>query len=90
MKKSNLEGHIGADPNFTLTLMPGSNAVNILMHKVLGGNVVVVNSAGCMTLMATYPFTPLSSSWLYTTMGGASAGAQGVHHEGVICVRAVG
>lgn len=49
-----------------------------LMHKVLGGNVVIVNAAGCMTLMATYPFTPLKSSWLYTTMGSAAAGAQGI------------
>jgi pyruvate ferredoxin oxidoreductase beta subunit len=49
-----------------------------LMHKALGGNVVTVNAAGCLTLLATYPFTPLRSSWLYTTMGSASAGAQGV------------
>ena len=49
-----------------------------LMHKVLGENVVVVNAAGCMTLMAVYPFTPLRSSWLYTTMASAAAGAQGV------------
>lgn len=49
-----------------------------LMHKVLGENVVVVNAAGCMTLLATYPFTPLKSSWLYTTMASAAAGAQGV------------
>lgn len=49
-----------------------------LMHKVLGENVVVVNAAGCMTLMANYPFTPLKSSWLYTTMGGPAAGAQGI------------
>ena len=49
-----------------------------LMHKVLGENVIVVNAAGCMTLMAVYPFTPLKSSWLYTTMGSAAAGAQGV------------
>lgn len=49
-----------------------------LMHKVLGGNVVIVNAAGCLTLMAVYPFTPLRSSWLYTTMGSASAGAQGI------------
>jgi pyruvate ferredoxin oxidoreductase beta subunit len=48
------------------------------MHKVLGENVVIVNAAGCMTLLATYPFTPLKSSWLYTTMGSAAAGAQGV------------
>lgn len=49
-----------------------------LVHKVLGGNVVVVNAAGCMTLLSVYPFTPLRSSWLYTTMGSAAAGAQGV------------
>ncbi len=49
-----------------------------LVHKVLGGNVVLVNAAGCMTLMATFPYTPLHSSWLYTTMGSAAAGAQGV------------
>ncbi len=49
-----------------------------LMHKAMGENVVVVNAAGCMTLMAVYPFTPLRSSWLYTTMGSPSAGAQGI------------
>lgn len=49
-----------------------------LMHKVLGGKVVIVNAAGCMTLLATYPFTPLRSSWLYTTMASAAAGAQGI------------
>lgn len=49
-----------------------------LMHKVLGQNVVIVNAAGCMTLLATFPFTPLKSSWLYTTMSGAAAGAQGL------------
>lgn len=49
-----------------------------LVHKVLGENVIVVNAAGCMTLMATFPYTPLRSSWLYTTMGSAAAGAQGV------------
>jgi pyruvate ferredoxin oxidoreductase beta subunit len=49
-----------------------------LLHKVLGGNVVIVNAAGCMTLLAVYPFTPLRSSWLYTTMASAAAGAQGI------------
>lgn len=56
----------------------GGLATLRLMHKALGGNVVVVNAAGCMTLMAVYPFTPLRSSWLYTTMGSPSAGAQGI------------
>lgn len=49
-----------------------------LVHKVLGENVVIVNAAGCMTLMAAFPYTPLRSSWLYTSMGSAAAGAQGV------------
>jgi pyruvate ferredoxin oxidoreductase beta subunit len=49
-----------------------------LMHKILGENVVIVNAAGCMTLLATFPYTPLKSSWLYTSMGSASAGAQGI------------
>jgi pyruvate ferredoxin oxidoreductase beta subunit len=49
-----------------------------LMLNVLGENVVVVNAAGCMSLLAVYPFTPLRCSWLYTTMGSAAAGAQGV------------
>jgi pyruvate ferredoxin oxidoreductase beta subunit len=49
-----------------------------LMLKALDGNVVVVNAAGCLTLLAVYPFTPLRCSWLYTTMVSAAAGAQGI------------
>ncbi len=49
-----------------------------LAAKVLGDKVVYVNAAGCFTLLAAYPFTPLNASWLYTTMGSAPAGAQGV------------
>ncbi|HWB14630.1 MAG TPA: thiamine pyrophosphate-dependent enzyme [Pirellulales bacterium] len=49
-----------------------------LMHKVLGENVVVVDAAGCLTMLTAYPFTVLRSSWLYTSMSGASAGAQGI------------
>lgn len=45
---------------------------------VLGRKTVVVNAAGCMTLLANYPFTPFSGSWLYTAMASAPAGAQGV------------
>jgi pyruvate ferredoxin oxidoreductase beta subunit len=56
----------------------GGLATLRLFHKVLGEKVVVVNAAGCMTLLAAYPFTPLKSSWLYTTMSSASAGAQGI------------
>lgn len=49
-----------------------------LAAKILGRNVVYINAAGCMTNLATFPFTPLDASWLYTTMGSAPAGAQGV------------
>lgn len=49
-----------------------------LFHKALGGNVVWVNAAGCMTLLIVYPYTPLKSSWMYTAMACAPAGAQGI------------
>ncbi len=52
-----------------------------VLHQVLdvlGENTVVVNAAGCMTLLANYPYTPLHGSWLYTAMASAPAGAQGV------------
>jgi pyruvate ferredoxin oxidoreductase beta subunit len=49
-----------------------------LASKVLGGRVVFVNAAGCFSLLALYPFTPFRGSWLYTTMGSAPAGAQGI------------
>jgi pyruvate ferredoxin oxidoreductase beta subunit len=49
-----------------------------LAAKVLGEKVVFVNAAGCFSLFALYPFTPFRGSWLYTTMGSAAAGAQGV------------
>jgi pyruvate ferredoxin oxidoreductase beta subunit len=45
---------------------------------VLGDKTVFVNAAGCMTLLSVYPFTPFRGSWLYTAMGSAPAGAQGV------------
>ena len=49
-----------------------------LFHKALGENVIFVNAAGCFTLLASYPFTPLRSSWIYTAMACAPAGAQGI------------
>lgn len=49
-----------------------------LAAKVLGPKTVFVNAAGCFTLLAVFPYTPLKGSWLYTTMGSAAAGAQGV------------
>jgi pyruvate ferredoxin oxidoreductase beta subunit len=49
-----------------------------LFHKALGENVLFVNAAGCLTLLSVFPYTPLSSSWLYLAMACAPAGAQGV------------
>lgn len=48
------------------------------IYDVLGKATVTVNAAGCMTLLAVYPFTPFRGSWLYTAMASAPAGAQGV------------
>lgn len=48
------------------------------VYDLLGARTVFVNAAGCMTLLATYPFTPFGGSWLYTAMASAPAGAQGV------------
>jgi pyruvate ferredoxin oxidoreductase beta subunit len=48
------------------------------IYDVLGEKTVFVNSAGCMTLLSVYPFTPFRGSWLYTSMASAPAGAQGV------------
>ena len=49
-----------------------------LFHKALGPHAVFVNAAGCLTLLATFPFSPFRASWLYTAMGSAPAGAQGI------------
>jgi pyruvate ferredoxin oxidoreductase beta subunit len=49
-----------------------------LFHKVLGPRTIFVNAAGCMTLLAVFPFSPFHASWLYTAMASAPAGAQGV------------
>lgn len=49
-----------------------------MILNVLGKNTVIVNAAGCMTMLSIYPHTPFSGSWLYTAMASAAAGAQGV------------
>lgn len=48
------------------------------IYDILGEKTVIVNAAGCMTLLTIYPFTPFRGSWLYTAMASAPAGAQGV------------
>jgi pyruvate ferredoxin oxidoreductase beta subunit len=61
-------------------MCPGCGGL-LALHEVvdlLGSKSVFVNAAGCMTLLSSYPFTPFRGSWLYTSMGSAPAGAQGV------------
>jgi pyruvate ferredoxin oxidoreductase beta subunit len=48
------------------------------IYELLGPKTVFINTAGCMTLLAVYPFTPFSGSWLFTAMASGAAGAQGV------------
>ncbi|MFC2057842.1 thiamine pyrophosphate-dependent enzyme [Campylobacterota bacterium] len=48
------------------------------VYDILGKNTVIINAAGCMTLLSVYPFTPFRGSWIYTAMASAPAGAQGV------------
>jgi len=48
------------------------------IYDILGENTVFINAAGCMTLLSVYPFTPFRGSWLYTALGSAPAGAQGI------------
>ncbi|MDH5753151.1 MAG: thiamine pyrophosphate-dependent enzyme [Deltaproteobacteria bacterium] len=55
----------------------GLEAIKMLCD-VLGANTIVVNAAGCMTLLSVYPHTPFPGSWLYTAMASAPAGGQGV------------
>lgn len=61
-------------------LCAGCGGLHVLkeVYDVLGKNTVIVNAAGCMTLLAVYPFTPFPGSWLYTSMASAPAGAQGI------------
>ena len=58
----------------------GCGGLLALRHclKALGKKVVIVNAAGCFTLLSVYPFTPFQNSWLYTAMACAPAGAQGI------------
>ena len=55
----------------------GLEAIHIA-YDILGENTIFINAAGCMTLLAVYPYTPFRGSWLYTAMAAAPAGAQGV------------
>jgi pyruvate ferredoxin oxidoreductase beta subunit len=62
------------------SMCPGCGGLEVLhlIYDILGEKTVFVNAAGCMTLLAVYPFTPFRGSWLYTSMASAPAGAQGI------------
>ncbi len=53
----------------------GCGGLLALRHclKALGEKTVIVNAAGCFTLLSIYPFTPFKGSWLYTAMASAPA-----------------
>jgi pyruvate ferredoxin oxidoreductase beta subunit len=59
------------------------------IYDLLGPKTVFVNAAGCLTLLAVYPFTPFRGGWLYTAMAAAPAGAQGVRDALDILLRQV-
>jgi pyruvate ferredoxin oxidoreductase beta subunit len=65
-------------PGGTLCAGCGGLLAIRLFHKVLGQNVVWINAAGCVTIMMTYPLSPLKSNWVYTAFASAPAGAQGI------------
>ncbi len=55
-------------------------------YNLLGSKTVFINAAGCMTMLAAYPYTPFPGSWLYTAMAAAPAAAQGVRDALDICI----
>lgn len=51
-----------------------------LALKALGEKTVVVNTAGCLTLLGTYPYTPLKVSWLHSAIENAGSTASGIRN----------
>lgn len=49
-----------------------------LALKALGKNTIMVNSSGCMTLTATYPFTPYKVPWVHNAIENADSTASGI------------
>lgn len=70
-------------------LCAGCGGLELLkqFYDVLGENTLLVNAAGCMSLLAVYPYTPFRGSWLYTSMASAPAGAQGVRDALDVLIR---
>ncbi|MEA3430661.1 MAG: thiamine pyrophosphate-dependent enzyme [Nanoarchaeota archaeon] len=49
-----------------------------LALKALGKNTIMVNPAGCMTLTATWPFTPYKVPWVHSAIENAASTASGI------------
>lgn len=63
-----------------ISMCAGCGALEAIrqIYDIIGEKSIFINAAGCMTMLAAYPFTPFRGSWLYTAMASAPAGAQGV------------
>ncbi len=51
-----------------------------LALKVLGTDTIIINPAGCMTLLPLYPNTPLKTSWIHNAIENAASTAAGARH----------
>lgn len=47
--------------------------------KVMGKNTILVNSAGCLTLLAHYPYMPVHVPWIHVAIENAGAVACGIN-----------
>lgn len=50
-----------------------------LLYKALGKNTIMINPAGCMTLTATYPYTPYKVPWIHGAIENAAAVGSGIY-----------
>ncbi len=58
----------------------GCNAIygTRLTLKALGKNTIMVNTSGCMTLTAIYPFTPYKVPWVHNAIENGASTASGI------------
>src|SRR3989344_8854183 len=49
-----------------------------LVLKALGKNTIMVNTSGCMTLTATFPFNPYKVPWVHNAIENGAATASGI------------
>ncbi len=63
--------------SFTCQGCPGAMGIKLAL-KVLGKNTVVINAAGCMTLLCVIPHTPLKVGWVYDAIENAAPTAAAI------------